>query len=130
MASSRHEPWPMRPACPGRLVKWNGARRQGWSGEMVGTRRNLAPVLGADGATGRERSRDGGPNLILADVIVNAQSHVMLRNAGNEPARAVGACATGKPPVLGHADVWGATAAGGAAPAAILHVYCLQPVTL
>ena len=97
---------------------------------MVGTRRNLAPVLGADGATGRERSRDGGPNLILADVIVNAQSHVMLRNAGNEPARAVGACATGKPPVLGHADVWGATAAGGAAPAAILHVYCLQPVTL
>ena len=97
---------------------------------MVGTRRNLAPVLGADGATGRERSRDGGPNLILADVIVSAQSHVMLRNAGNEPARAVGACATGKPPVLGHADVWGGTAAGGAAPAAILHVYCLQPVTL
>ena len=74
---------------------------------MGGTHRNLAPVLGADRATGRERSRDGGPNLILADVIVNAQSHVMLRNAGNEPARAVGACATGKPPVLGHADVWG-----------------------
>ena len=66
---------------------------------MVGTRRNLAPVLGADGATGRERSRDGGPNLILADVIVSAQSHVMLRNAGNEPARAVGACVAGKPPV-------------------------------
>ena len=74
---------------------------------MVGTGRNLAPVLGADRTTGRERSRDGGPNLILADVIVNAQSHVMLRNAGNEPVHAVGACATGKPPVLGHADVWG-----------------------
>ena len=74
---------------------------------MGGTRRNLAPVLGADGATGRERSRDGGPNLILADVIVSAQSHVMLRNAGSKPARAVGACATGKAPVLGHADVWG-----------------------
>ena len=97
---------------------------------MVGTCRKLAPVLGTDRATGHERSRDGGPNLILADVVVSAQSHVMSRNAGNEPARAVGACATGKPPVLGHADVWGATAAGGATPAAILHVYCLQPVTL
>ena len=68
---------------------------------MVGTRRNLALVLGADRTTGRERSRDGGPNLILADVIVSAQSHVMLRNAGNEPARAVGACVAGKPPVQG-----------------------------
>ena len=68
---------------------------------MVGTRRNLAPVLGADGATGRERSRDGGPNLILADVIVSAQLHVMLRNAGNEPACAVGACVAGKQPVQG-----------------------------
>ena len=74
---------------------------------MGGTRRNLAPVLGADRTTGCERSRDGGPNLILADVIVSAQSHVMLRNAGNKPARAVGACATGEAPVLGHADVWG-----------------------
>ena len=104
---------------------------------MVGTRRNLAPVLGADGATGRERSRDGGPNLILADVIVSAQSHVMLRNAGNEPARAVGACTTGKAPVLGHADAWGgghsarsSVTAGIAAPAAALHVCCLQPVSL
>ena len=68
---------------------------------MVGTRRNLAPVFGADRTTGHKRSRDGGPNLILADVIVSAQSHVMLRNAGNEPARAVGAYATGKPPVQG-----------------------------
>ena len=103
---------------------------------MVGTSRNLAPVLGADRATGRERSRDGGPNLILADVIVSAQSHVMLRNAGNEPACAVGACATGKPPVLGHADVWGGHSArssvtvGIAALAAALHACCLQPVSL
>ena len=91
---------------------------------MVGTRRNLAPVLGADRATGRERSRDGGPNLILADVIVSAQLHVMLRNAGNEPARAVGACATGKPPVLGGPLTCGghsarsSVTAGIAAPAA------------
>ena len=90
---------------------------------MVGTCRNLVPVLGADRTTGRERSRDGGPNLILADVIV-------LRNAGNEPARAVGACATGKPPVQGGVLTWGGAPLQGAAPAAILHVYCLQPVTL
>ena len=94
---------------------------------MVGTRRNLAPVLGADRATGRERSRDGGPNLILADVIVSAQSHVMPRNAGNEPARAVGACATGKPPVLGHADVWGGTAREAASQLGLQHQ--LQPCT-
>ena len=79
-------------------------------GEMVRTRRNLAPVLGADRATGRERSSDGGPNLILADVIVSAQSHVMPRNARNKPARAVGACATGKPPVLGQGMCGGGTA--------------------
>ena len=52
---------------------------------MVGTRRNLAPVLSANKATGRERSRDGRPSLILADVIVSAQLHVMPRNAGNKP---------------------------------------------
>ena len=94
---------------------------------MVGTRRNLTPVLGADRTTGRKRSRDGGPNLILADVIVSAQSHVMLRNAGNEPARAVGACATGKPPDLGHADVWGGTAREAASQLGLQHQ--LQPCT-
>ena len=84
MANSRHEPWPTRPTCPEWLVEWNGARRQGWSGKMVGMRRNLAPVLGPNRATGHERSKDGGPNLILANVIMSAQSHVMPRNAGND----------------------------------------------
>ena len=74
---------------------------------MGGTHRNLAPVLGADRTTGCERSRDGGPNLILADVIVSAQSHVMLRNAGDEPARAVKARVAGKPPVRGGVLTWG-----------------------
>ena len=55
--------------------------------------------------------------------------------AGGEPARAVGACTASQLPVQGHADVWEGTvrhcvAAGGAAPAATLQVYCLQPVTL
>ena len=94
---------------------------------MVGARRNLAPVLGAGRVTGRERSRDGGPNLILANVIVSTQSHVMLRNAGNEPARGVGACATSKPPVLEHADVWGGTAREAASQLGLQHQ--LQPCT-
>ena len=63
----------------------------------------------------------------------------MLDSAGSEPAHAVGACATGKPPVQGHADVWGG---GGGAPRVTLR-HCrgcsassnsarvlLQPVTL
>ena len=104
-----------------------GRERQGWSSEMVRTRRNLAPVLGANRTTGCERSRDGGPNLILVDVIVSAQSHVMPRNAGKEPARVVGACATGKPPDLGHADVWGGAACKAASQLGLQHQ--LQPCT-
>ena len=94
---------------------------------MVGTRHNLAPVLGADRATGHERSRDGGPNLILADVIMSAQSHVMPHNAGNEPARGVGVCATGEPPVLGHTDVLGGIACKAASQLGLQHQ--LQPCT-
>ena len=70
------------------------------------------------------------------NVILSARVHVSARRAGDEPARAVKAHVAGKPPVQGGVLTWGGhcarrcRAAGGAAPAAILHVYCLQSVTL
>ena len=117
----------MRPACPERLVQWNRTRRQVRNGEMAETRRNLAPVLGADKTTGRGRSGDGGPNLIPPDVILSARVHVSARSAGNKLPRAVGACAAGKPPVLGHADVWGSAARDAASRQGLQHQ--LQPCT-
>ena len=74
---------------------------------MDGTRRNLAPVLGADRTTGCERSRDGGPNLIPPNVILSARAYVSARRAGDEPARAVKARVAGKPPVQGGVLTWG-----------------------
>ena len=74
---------------------------------MGGTRRNLAPVLGADRTTAYERSRDGGPNLIPRDVILSVRAYVSARRAGDEPARAVKARVAGKPPVQGDVLTWG-----------------------
>ena len=74
---------------------------------MGGTRRNLAPVLSADRTTGCERSRDGGPNLILPDVILSARAYVSARRAGDKPARAVKARVAGKPPVQRGVLTWG-----------------------
>ena len=74
---------------------------------MGGTRRNLAPVLGADRTTGCERSRDGGPNRIPPNVILSARAYVSARRAGDEPARAVKARVAGKPPVRGGVLTWG-----------------------
>ena len=77
---------------------------------MVKARRNLAPVLGADRTTSRERNGAGGSRLTFADVTAGGQVHEMPGSAGGELACAVGACATGKLLVLGHADVWEGTA--------------------
>ena len=75
---------------------------------MGGTRRNLAPVLGADRTTGCGRSRDGEPNLIPPNVILRERAYVSARHAGDKPARAVKARVTGKLPVQrGRADVGG-----------------------
>ena len=74
---------------------------------MGGTRRNLAPVLGADRTTAYKRSRNGGPNLIPRDVILSVQAYVSTRRAGDEPARAVKARVTGKLPVKGDVLTWG-----------------------
>ena len=72
--------------------------------------RNLAPVLGAGRAAGRGRGGAGGSRLTFADVTAGGQAYEMPDSAGGEPARAVGARAAGKPPVRGHADVWGGAA--------------------
>ena len=88
---------------------------------MDGTRRNLAPVLGADGATGRERSRDGRPNPIPRDVILSVRAYVSARRAGDEPARAVKARVAGKPPVQGDMLTWGGTARDAAPPQGVQH---------
>ena len=74
---------------------------------MGGTRRNLAPVLGADRTTVYERSRNGGPNLIPRDVILSVRAYVSARRAGDEPARAVKTRVAGKPPVQGDVLTWG-----------------------
>ena len=76
---------------------------------MAKARRNLTPVLGADRTAGRERDGAGRSCLTFADVTAGGQAYEMPDRAGGEPARAVGACATGKPPVQGHADMWGGT---------------------
>ena len=76
---------------------------------MVKARRNLAPVLGADRTVSREHDGAGGSRLTFADVTVGGQAYEMPGSTGGEPARAVGACATNKPPVHGHADVWEGT---------------------
>ena len=73
---------------------------------MVKARRNLAPVLGADRMASREHDGAGGSRLTFADVTAGGQGYKMPGRAGGEPARTVGACATSKPPVHGHADVW------------------------
>ena len=77
---------------------------------MVKAHRNLAPVLGANRAMCRERDGAGRSCLTFADVTTDRQAHEMPGSTGGEPARAVGACATSKPPALGHADVWEGTA--------------------
>ena len=96
---------------------------------MAEVRRNRVSVLGADRTTGHERDGVGGSRLTFADDTTGRRAHKTLGSVEGKPARAVGACATGKPPVLGHADVWGPPLQG-AAPVAILHVYCFQPMTL
>ena len=104
---------------------------------MAEAHRNLALVLKVDRAKGLGAT--GLADLVghhFADVTVGGHTRKMPGNAGGEPARAGGACVTGK--LLGrwHVDVWGGhrarhcAAAGGAAPAATLHVYSLEPVTL
>ena len=77
---------------------------------MVKARHNLAPVLGANRTTGRECDGAGGSRLTFADVTAGKQEHEMPGSAGGEPARAVGACAAGKPPIQRHANVWEGTA--------------------
>ena len=74
---------------------------------MVKACHNLAPVLRANRTTSRECNGAGGSRLTFADVIEGGQVHEMLGSTGGKPARAVRACAAGKPPVLGHANVLG-----------------------
>ena len=99
---------------------------------MVKARRTLAPILEADRTMGCERDGAGGSRLTSGDIISGGKAYGIPGIAGGEPWERV-------PPVhhrfRGHADVLGGTArhctaAGGAAPAATLHVYSLQPVTL
>ena len=49
---------------------------------MVKARCNLAPVLGADRTTGRERDGAGGSRLTFADVTAGRQAHEMPGSAG------------------------------------------------
>ena len=77
---------------------------------MVKARRNLAPVLRTDRTASREHDGAGISRLTFADVTVGGQAYEMPGSTGGEPARTVGACATGKPPVHGHANVWEGTA--------------------
>ena len=72
---------------------------------MAKARCNLAPVLGANRTAGRERNKAGGSRLTFADITTGEQAYKMPGSAGGEPARAVGACATSKPLVMGHANV-------------------------
>ena len=103
---------------------------------MAEAHRNLAPVLEADRTTGLGAT--GLADLVghrFADVTVGGRARDTPGNAGCEPARAVGCVSPVNRRFKGHADVWGGAArrciaAGGAAPAATLHVYSLQPVTL
>ena len=73
---------------------------------MAKARRNLASVLGADRIVGCERDGADGSRLTFVDVTAGGQVHKMLGSTGGRLARIVGACATCKPLVLGHADVW------------------------
>ena len=66
---------------------------------MAKTRRNLVPVLGADRTAGCECNGAGGSRLTFADVTAGGQAYEMPGSMGGEPAHAVGACATGEPPV-------------------------------
>ena len=76
---------------------------------MVKARHNLAPVLGADRTASREHDGAGGSRLTFADVTAGGQAYKMLGSVGGKPGHAVGACATGKLPVHGHADMWEGT---------------------
>ena len=81
---------------------------------MAKARCNLAPVLTADRTAGRERDGAGRSRPTSADVIAGGKVYGMPGSTGGEPACAVGACTTGKPPAQGHADVLGGTAHGTA----------------
>ena len=94
---------------------------------MAKARHNLAPVLGADRTTSRERDRAGGSRLTFADVTAGGQAYETLGSVGGEPACAVGVCDAGKPPVQGHADVWKGTARDTASLQGVQHQ--LQPCT-
>ena len=94
---------------------------------MVKARHNLALVLEADRMAGCEHDRAGGSRLTSADVIVGGQAYKMSDSTGGELARTVGACAASKPPVQGHADIWGDTARNTASLQGVQHQ--LQPCT-
>ena len=94
---------------------------------MVKAHRNLAPVLRADRTASCEHDGAGGSRLTFADVTAGGQSYEMPGREGGEPARAVGACAAGKSPVHGHADVWEGTAHDTASLQGVQHQ--LRPCT-
>ena len=77
---------------------------------MAKARRNLAPVLGADRTAGRECDGAGRSRLTFADVTAGGQAHEMPDSVEGKPVHTVGACAASKPPVQGHADMWGGSA--------------------
>ena len=94
---------------------------------MVKARRKLAPVLGADRTRSSERDRASRSRLTFADVTTGGQAHEMPGSMGGEPVCTAGVCATGKPPVLGHADVWEGTACDTTSLQGVQHQ--LQPCT-
>ena len=91
----------MPPACLERSVKRNRAQRQVRNGKTANARRNLALVLGADRTVGCEHNGAGRSRLTSANVTAGGEAYEMPGSTGGEPARAVGACATGKTAGLG-----------------------------
>ena len=94
---------------------------------MAKARHNLAPVLGADRTASRERDGAGGSRLTFADVTAGGKAYEMPGSTGGELARAMGACAAGKPLVRWHADVWEGTTRDTASLRGVQHQ--LRPCT-
>ena len=97
---------------------------------MVKARRNLVPVLGADRTVSREHDGAGGSRPTFADVTAGRQAYKMPVSTGCKPAHAVGACATGKLLVHGHADVWEGTARDTASLRGVQHQLRLYTSTV
>ena len=96
---------------------------------MVKVHRNLVLVLGADEMAGLERGGAGRSRLTFAGVTAGGRVYEMPVAWGGKPARAVGACAAGKPPVQRECDVGNPSAGLGLPWALVWHRAALVPVS-